>query len=145
MCVIITILKWVVSTKRVIMWIKLKVLWLLWGLCSALASSEPQLQRQLLARHFRSRLSPDAPNMAFASKSYIWPWLMNIFKVISFPANTYVFIVNNRNTRKRCEIRSNLTIKRPDWRHDGALMFLLLTLNIFYTLFLVFLLLTLNK
>ena len=32
------------------------------------------------------------------------------------PANTYLLKVNNRNTRKRCEICSKLTIKTPD-RH----------------------------
>ena len=30
------------------------------------------------------------------------------------PANIYLFKVNNRNTRKRCEICSKLTIKTPD-------------------------------
>ena len=33
------------------------------------------------------------------------------------PANIYLFKVNNRNTRKRCEIRSKLTIKTPQ-RHS---------------------------
>ena len=32
----------------------------------------------------------------------------------SSPANSYLFKVNNRNTRKRCEICSKLTIKTPD-------------------------------
>ena len=33
-----------------------------------------------------------------------------------FPANNYLFKVNNRNTRKRCEICSKLTIKtRKTW------------------------------
>ena len=35
------------------------------------------------------------------------------------PANIYLFKVNNRNTRKRCEIRSKLTIKTPQ-RHSGV-------------------------
>ena len=35
----------------------------------------------------------------------------------SFPANIYVLKVNNRNTRKRCEICSKLTIKIPEQRH----------------------------
>ena len=39
------------------------------------------------------------------------------------PANIYLFKVDNRNTRKRCEICSKLTIKIPEW----------LTLNIFHT------------
>ena len=31
-----------------------------------------------------------------------------------FPANVYLFKVNNRNTRKRCGICSKLTIKAPE-------------------------------
>ena len=42
-------------------------------------------------------------------------------------AGNYMFKVNNRNTRRRCKICSKLTIK--------ALVSLLLTLNIFHTLF----------
>ena len=33
-----------------------------------------------------------------------------------FPANIYLFKVNNRNTEKRCEIYSKLTIKTPERR-----------------------------
>ena len=44
------------------------------------------------------------------------------------PANIYLFKINNRNTRKRCEICSKLTIKSPERRHW-------LTLNIFHTFF----------
>ena len=32
------------------------------------------------------------------------------------PANIYLFKVNNRNTRNRCEICSKLTIKTPEQR-----------------------------
>ena len=45
------------------------------------------------------------------------------------PDGNYIFKVNNRNTRKSCEICSNLTVK------GVVLVFLLLTLNIFLTLF----------
>ena len=31
----------------------------------------------------------------------------------NYPANIYLFKVNNRNIRKRCELRSKLTIKTP--------------------------------
>ena len=34
----------------------------------------------------------------------------------NYPANIYLLEVNNRNTRKRCEICSKLTIKTPE-RH----------------------------
>ena len=55
------------------------------------------------------------------------------------PANNYMFKVNNKNTRSRCEICSKLTIKTPERRHENdvngfVLVFLLLTLNIFHTL-----------
>ena len=33
------------------------------------------------------------------------------------PANTYLFKVGNRNTRKSCEICSKLTIKKPERRY----------------------------
>ena len=32
------------------------------------------------------------------------------------PANNYMFKVNSRNTKTRCEICSNLTIKTPEGR-----------------------------
>ena len=44
-----------------------------------------------------------------------------------------LFKVNNRNTRKQCEIRSKLMIKTAEWRRDIILIFLLLTLHIFHT------------
>ena len=39
----------------------------------------------------------------------------NIFTNI--PTDIYLFKVNNRNTRKSCEICSKLTIKTPERRH----------------------------
>ena len=60
------------------------------------------------------------------------------------PAGNYMFKVNNKNTRTRCEICSKLTIKTPErrhWRRSGifivnfehishlALVVLLLTLS----------------
>ena len=51
----------------------------------------------------------------------------------SNPTNIYLSIVDyNRNTRKRCEICSQLSMKTPEGRH-GVLVFLLKTLNIFFT------------
>ena len=61
-----------------------------------------------------------------------------------YPAGNYMFKVNNRNTRTRCEICSKLTIKTPErrqWRHSDifvvnfehishfVVVFLLLTLT----------------
>ena len=43
------------------------------------------------------------------------------------PASKYLLLVNNKNTRKRCEICLKLTIKTPERHH--FLMFLLLSLN----------------
>ena len=48
----------------------------------------------------------------------------------------YMFKVNNRNTRTRCEICLKLTIKTPERRPPGiVLVSLLLALHIFHTLF----------
>ena len=43
---------------------------------------------------------------------YIW-----VYSEVPIPANIYLFKVNNRNTTKRCEICSKLTIKTPTRRH----------------------------
>ena len=37
--------------------------------------------------------------------------------IVNNPANIYLFKVNNKNTRERCEICSKLTIKTPVRRH----------------------------
>ena len=57
----------------------------------------------------------------------------NTIKLITCQIN-YLFKVNNRNTRTRCERCSKLTIKTLERRQ--WLVFLLLTLNIFHTLWL---------
>ena len=57
--------------------------------------------------------------------------------------NIYLFKVNNKSFRKKCEICSSLTIKTPERRRSGVFivnlehisLFLLLTLNIFHTIF----------
>ena len=61
------------------------------------------------------------------------------------PANIYLFKVNNRNPRKRCQICSKLTIKTPErghWRRSSVFAVNFEHISYF---FLVFLLLTLNK
>ena len=40
------------------------------------------------------------------------------FLTVSLPANIYLFKVDNRNTRKRCEIYSKLKIQTPERRKD---------------------------
>ena len=51
----------------------------------------------------------------------IVPELVNIYFDSSdkneHPANVYLFKVNNKNTRKMCEICSKLTIKTAERRH----------------------------
>ena len=51
------------------------------------------------------------------------------------PVSNCLLIVTNRNTRKRCDICSNLAIKTAERRHVNGviLMSLSLTLNLFYT------------
>ena len=68
-----------------------------------------------------------------------------IFFPTVLPVNICLFRVNNRNTGKRCEKCSKLTIKTPKrrwWRRSGVFI-----VNFKHNsyLFLVFLLLTLNK
>ena len=58
----------------------------------------------------------------------------NLFLSI-FPAGIYLLKVNNRKTRKRCDLCSKLTIKTPEDAIGIVLVSLLLTLNIFHTLF----------
>ena len=54
-----------------------------------------------------------------------------------FIANIYLLKVNNKNTKKRCEKYSKLTLKAPEKRHwCYSSVFIA---NIFHTFFLVFL------
>ena len=70
-----------------------------------------------------------------------------------YPATIYLFKVNNRKTRKRCVLCSKstiktpegsqkLTIKKPERRRSGVFI---VNIEHISHLFLVFLLLTLNK
>ena len=55
-----------------------------------------------------------------------------------FPANIYLFQVNNRNTRKRYEICSKLTIKTPErrqWRRSGVFIFKFEHISQFFPVF----------
>ena len=57
--------------------------------------------------------------------TYEYSFSNNIFidKTPKSSANIYLFKVNNRNSRKRCEVCSKLTIKTPErrqWRHSGV-------------------------
>ena len=51
------------------------------------------------------------------------------------PVGIYLLKVNNGNTRTRCEICSHLTIRHQNDANSVLLVSLLLTLNIFHTLF----------
>ena len=43
-------------------------------------------------------------------------FVFNVFQVIIYPTNIYLFKANNRNTRKRCEICSKLTMEISERR-----------------------------
>ena len=60
------------------------------------------------------------------------------------PAYIYLFKVNNRNSKKRCEISSKLTIKTPK-RHQKRHPVFIANFEHISHLFLAFLLLTLNN
>ena len=51
-----------------------------------------------------------------AGESYVVFDAYNATVIFIFPAGNYMFKVNNRNTRTRCEICSKLTIKTPERR-----------------------------
>ena len=57
----------------------------------------------------------------FGFESILSTWLSQFFdkliKECLIPANMYLFKVNNRNTRKRCEIYSKLTMKTAVRHH----------------------------
>ena len=61
------------------------------------------------------------------------------------PAKIYLFKFNNKNSRKRCEICSKLTIKTPENVIEVVLLFFCVNFEYISHLFLVFLLLTLKK
>ena len=64
-----------------------------------------------------------------------WNILKAFEKILSTnPANIYLLKVNKRNTRKRCEICSKLTVKTPErrqWFRSGVFI---VTLNMFHAL-----------
>ena len=64
---------------------------------------------------------------------------------IYFSAGKYLFKVNNRNTRARCEICSKFTIKIPQRRHWRRFSVFFVNFEQISHLFLVFLLLTLSR
>ena len=41
---------------------------------------------------------------------------LSLFLQVKYPAGKYLFKVNNKSTRARCEIFSKLTIKTPERR-----------------------------
>ena len=68
-----------------------------------------------------------------------------LFPYDNYTANIYLFKLNNRNTKIRCEIYSKLTIKTPERRHWHRSGVFIANFEHISHLFLEFLLLTLNK
>ena len=74
----------------------------------------------------------------------------NFFQMANFFASTYqtgnyMFKVKNRNTRKRWEICSKLTIKTPEWNQSRHFSVFIVNFELILHLVLVFLLLTLSR
>ena len=61
------------------------------------------------------------------------------------PAGNYIFKVNNRSTRTRCNMLSKLTIKTPERRHWRRSRVFIVNFKHISYLVLVFLLLTLSR
>ena len=66
-------------------------------------------------------------------------------EIVLYLGSVYLFKVNDRNTRKRCEIYSKLTIKMPEQPQRCRSGVFIINLEHISHPFLVFLLLTLNK
>ena len=62
-----------------------------------------------------------------------------------YPADNYMFKVNKKNTRTRCEICSKLTIKTPERRHWRRFGVFIVNFEHISHLVLMFLLLALSK
>ena len=63
----------------------------------------------------------------FCKANFLMLLLFSYFVIrtlVTCPAGDYIFKVNNRNTKTRCEICSKLTIKTPErrqwWRRSGV-------------------------
>ena len=56
-------------------------------------------------------------NFLFYFSVYIIVFVNGLVCISTYPASNDIFKVNNRNTRKRCEMCSKLTIKTPEGRH----------------------------
>ena len=65
-----------------------------------------------LVRTYSSRT-----NVSFLIYYMTLPHCHVVVTTTAVPAGNYMFKVNNRNTRARCETCSELTIKAPDRRH----------------------------
>ena len=83
--------------------------------------------------------------MIFCSSEYNYKWSCVNEIGSNFPANIYLFKVNNKNTRKKCEKFSKLTIKTPERRQRRRSGVFIVSFENISHLFLVFPLLTLNK
>ena len=73
--------------------------------------------------------------------------ISNIWKTFcnKHPVSIYIFKVNNRNTRTRCDISSKLTIKTPERHHWRRSSVFIVNFDCISHLVLVFLLLTLRR
>ena len=59
-----------------------------------------------------------------------------VYHSLIYPGNIYLFIVSSKNTRKRCEICSKLTIKTPEGRYcSRSVVFIVNSEQIFFTSF----------
>ena len=65
----------------------------------------------------------NAKKVTFTDDNIITNCSLSNLNIWRNPVCNYIFKVNNRNTRIRCEISSKLIIKTPErrhWRHSGV-------------------------
>ena len=74
---------------------------------------------------------------ALVSKLFVGCSSLHKIGTSKYLANIYLFKANDRNIGKRCEVCSKLTIKTPE-DVSNAFLVILLTLNIFYSFFYVY-------
>ena len=93
----------------------------------------------------RATLAVNGLNHPNLNKLQYYPRKILFLLRHNYPAGNYMFKINNRNTRTRCEMCSKLTIKTPErrhWRHSGVFI---VNFKRISHLVLVFMLLTLSR
>ena len=102
---------------------------------------KPMFKKAQISTKQHKRLDKPAVHCNY----WIYRELAMYYRIHTNPAGNYMFIVNNRNTRRRCEICSELTIMTPERRHWRRPGIFVVNFEHISHLVLVFLLWTLSR